>query len=80
MSPWFDVTSGLNFHPLAFMSTIAISSICEGAGICVQASGGGIEGCVSNSCGSLCKSQGGRRAVRKRGRGADSSLTETKHI
>lgn len=34
MSPWFDVTSGLNFHPLAFMSTIAISSICEGASVC----------------------------------------------
>lgn len=28
MSPWFDVKSGLNFHPLPLVSIIAISSIC----------------------------------------------------
>lgn len=79
MSPWFDVASGLNFHPLAFMSVIAASCICDDAIVCCG-SGGGVVRCVCSSCGSVCDSQGGMRAVRKRGWGADSSLTETKHI
>lgn len=45
MSPWFDVTSGLNFHPLALVSITAISSICERASVC-WSSGGGVVGCV----------------------------------
>lgn len=40
MSPWFDVASGLNFHPLAFVAVIAASSICEGASVCCGCGGG----------------------------------------
>lgn len=46
MSPWFDVMSGLNFHPLALVSIIAVSSVCElCVGVCWR-SGGGVVGCV----------------------------------
>lgn len=42
MSPWFDVSSGLNFHLLAFVPIIAISSVSKSVGVCC----GGVVGCA----------------------------------
>lgn len=65
MSPWFDVTSSFNFHPLALVSIIAISCICERVSV-YWSSGGCVVGYVCNICVSACDSRGGMRAARRR--------------
>lgn len=34
LSPWLDVMSGLNFHPLGLVFIFAISSICKRLSVC----------------------------------------------
>lgn len=67
MSPWFDVMSGLNFHPLALVSIIAVSSVCElCVGVCWRCwRCCGMRAC--NICVSVCDSGGGMRAAGRTG-------------